>query len=122
MLKRAGHTEAGVDLAQLAGLYPAGVICEIQNPDGSMARLPELIEYAKTHKLKIISIADLISYRLQHERFVYRETVTELPSQFGHFPGDVILDICYSLKIESTQHSELRSGACADEPNSENVE
>lgn len=85
VLKRAGHTEAGVDLARLAGLYPAGVICEIQNPDGSMARLPHLIEYAKVHGLKIVSIADLISYRLQHERFVYRETVAKLPSQFGDF-------------------------------------
>ena len=85
VLKRAGHTEAGVDLARLAGLYPSGVICEIQNPDGSMARLPELIEYAKTHKLKIISIADLINYRLQHERFVHREAVADLPTQFGHF-------------------------------------
>jgi 3,4-dihydroxy 2-butanone 4-phosphate synthase / GTP cyclohydrolase II len=85
VLKRAGHTEAGVDLARLAGLYPAGVICEIQNPDGSMARLPELIEYAKFHQLKIISIADLISYRLQHERFVQRETVADLPSEFGKF-------------------------------------
>ncbi|WP_432808619.1 bifunctional 3,4-dihydroxy-2-butanone-4-phosphate synthase/GTP cyclohydrolase II [Pantanalinema sp. GBBB05] len=85
VLKRAGHTEAAVDLARLAGLYPAGVICEIQNADGSMARLPELIEYAHTHQLKIISIADLISYRLQHERFVCRETVADLPSQFGQF-------------------------------------
>lgn len=85
VLKRAGHTEAAVDLARLAGLYPAGVICEIQNPDGSMARLPELIEYAKTYHLKIISIADLISYRLQHERFVCRETIAQLPSQFGEF-------------------------------------
>jgi 3,4-dihydroxy 2-butanone 4-phosphate synthase/GTP cyclohydrolase II len=85
VLKRAGHTEAAVDLASLAGLYPAGVICEIQNPDGSMARLPELIEYAKTHQLKIISIADLISYRLQHERFVCRETIADLPTQFGQF-------------------------------------
>ncbi|MGA7934098.1 MAG: bifunctional 3,4-dihydroxy-2-butanone-4-phosphate synthase/GTP cyclohydrolase II [Kovacikia sp.] len=85
VLKRAGHTEAAVDLARLAGLYPAGVICEIQNPDGSMARLPELIEYARTHELRIISIADLISYRLQHERFVCRETIAELPSQFGQF-------------------------------------
>jgi 3,4-dihydroxy 2-butanone 4-phosphate synthase / GTP cyclohydrolase II len=85
VLKRAGHTEAAVDLARLAGLYPAGVICEIQNPDGSMSRLPELIEYAKENDLKIISIADLISYRLQHERFVRRETVADLPSQFGHF-------------------------------------
>ncbi len=85
VLKRAGHTEAGVDLSRLAGLYPASVICEIQNPDGSMARLPELIEYARFHKLKIISIADLISYRLQHERFVVRETVANLPTQFGDF-------------------------------------
>jgi 3,4-dihydroxy 2-butanone 4-phosphate synthase / GTP cyclohydrolase II len=85
VLKRAGHTEAAVDLSQLAGLYPAGVICEIQNADGSMARLPELIEYAKQHQLKIISIADLISYRLKHDRFVKRETVTQLPTQFGKF-------------------------------------
>ena len=85
VLKRAGHTEAGVDLPRLAGLYPAGVICEIQNPDGSMARLPELMEYAQIHDLKLISIADLISYRLYHERFVSRETIAELPSQFGQF-------------------------------------
>lgn len=85
VLKRAGHTEASVDLARLAGLYPSGVICEIQNPDGSMARLPELIEYAKTHNLKIISIADLISYRLKHDRFVRRETVAKLPTEFGEF-------------------------------------
>ncbi|MGJ3248858.1 MAG: bifunctional 3,4-dihydroxy-2-butanone-4-phosphate synthase/GTP cyclohydrolase II [Elainellaceae cyanobacterium] len=85
VLKRAGHTEAGVDLARLAGLYPASVICEIQNPDGSMARLPELVHYAQTHNLKLISIADLIGYRLQHERFIHRETVAELPSLFGQF-------------------------------------
>jgi 3,4-dihydroxy 2-butanone 4-phosphate synthase/GTP cyclohydrolase II len=85
VLKRAGHTEAAVDLSRLAGLYPAGVICEIQNPDGSMARLPELIEYARHHDLKIATIADLIAYRLQHERFVIRETVTKLPTEFGLF-------------------------------------
>ncbi len=85
VLKRAGHTEAAVDLAQLAGLDPSGVICEIQNPNGSMARLPELIEYAKEHHLKLISIADLISYRLKHDRFVRRETITKLPTQFGKF-------------------------------------
>jgi 3,4-dihydroxy 2-butanone 4-phosphate synthase / GTP cyclohydrolase II len=85
VLKRAGHTEAAVDLSELAGLYPAGVICEIQNANGSMARLPELIDYAQTHQLKIISIADLISYRLKHDRFVRRETVTKLPTQFGKF-------------------------------------
>ncbi len=85
VLKRAGHTEAAVDLARLSGLLPAGVICEIQNPDGSMARLPDLIAYARTHELKIISIADLIGYRLKHDRFVYREAITKLPSQFGQF-------------------------------------
>ncbi|MDE5097524.1 MAG: 3,4-dihydroxy-2-butanone-4-phosphate synthase, partial [Trichodesmium sp. St16_bin4-tuft] len=70
VLKRAGHTEASIDLARLSGLYPAGVICEIQNPDGSMARLPQLVEYAQTHNLKLISIADIISYRIKHDRFV----------------------------------------------------
>ncbi|MEN9235008.1 MAG: bifunctional 3,4-dihydroxy-2-butanone-4-phosphate synthase/GTP cyclohydrolase II [Gloeomargarita sp. GMQP_bins_25] len=85
VLERAGHTEAAVDLARLAGLYPAGVICEIQNPDGSMARLPELFAYARKHNLLIISIADLIQYRLQHERFVVRESVADLPTEFGHF-------------------------------------
>ncbi len=85
VLKRAGHTEAAVDLTRLAGLYPAGVICEIQNPDGTMSRLPQLLEYARTHQLKIISIADLISYRLQHERFVRREAVAKLPTEFGEF-------------------------------------
>lgn len=85
VLKRAGHTEAAVDLCRLSGLYPAGVICEIQNPDGSMARLPELYKYAQKHNLKLISIADLISYRLQHDRFVYRETICKFPSQFGDF-------------------------------------
>lgn len=85
VLHRAGHTESAIDMTRLAGLYPAGVICEIQNPDGSMARLPELQDYAREHQLKIISIADLISYRLQHERFVHRETIAEMPTEFGQF-------------------------------------
>lgn len=85
VLNRAGHTESAIDMTRLAGLYPAGVICEIQNPDGSMARLPELQDYAREHQLKIISIADLISYRLQHERFVHRETIAEMPTEFGQF-------------------------------------
>lgn len=85
VLKRAGHTEAAVDLARLAGLNPAGVICEIQNSDGSMARLGDLVAYSRTHGLKIISIADLISYRLRHDRFVIRDAITKLPSQFGQF-------------------------------------
>ena len=85
VLKRAGHTEAAVDLARLAGLYPAGVICEIQNPDGSMARLPELRTYARRHGLCLVSIADLIRYRLHNERFVTRVTTARLPSRFGTF-------------------------------------
>jgi len=109
VLKRAGHTEAGVDLAQLAGLYPAGVICEIQNPNGSMARLPELIEYAKTHNLKIISIADLISYRLQQERFVRRETVADLPSQFGLFRI-----YAYRNTLDDSEHVAIVKGNPAD--------
>ncbi|KJH72027.1 bifunctional 3,4-dihydroxy-2-butanone-4-phosphate synthase/GTP cyclohydrolase II [Aliterella atlantica] len=109
VLKRAGHTEAGVDLPQLAGLYPAGVICEIQNPDGSMARLPQLIEYAKTHKLKIISIADLISYRLKYERFVRRETVTKLPTQFGQFQI-----YAYRNTLDDSEHVAIVKGEPAD--------
>ncbi len=85
VLKRAGHTEAAVDLARLAGLYPAGVICEIQNPDGSMSRLHESIAYARKHDLKIISIADLISYRLKSDRFVSREAIAHLPTEYGDF-------------------------------------
>ncbi|MCC5642115.1 bifunctional 3,4-dihydroxy-2-butanone-4-phosphate synthase RibB/GTP cyclohydrolase II RibA [Nostoc sp. CHAB 5824] len=114
VLKRAGHTEAAVDLARLAGLYPAGVICEIQNSDGSMARLQQLVEYAKRHKLKIISIADLISYRLQHDRLVYREVVTKLPSQFGQFEI-----YAYRHTLDNTEHVAIVKGDPAnfkDEP------
>ncbi|MCP9294609.1 bifunctional 3,4-dihydroxy-2-butanone-4-phosphate synthase/GTP cyclohydrolase II [Planktothrix agardhii] len=105
VLKRAGHTEAAVDLSRLAGLYPGGVICEIQNPDGSMARLSELIEYAKVHNLKLITIADLISYRLQHDRFVYRETVAQLPTQFGDFKI-----YAYRNSLDNTEHIALVKG------------
>lgn len=105
VLKRAGHTEAAVDLSRLAGLYPAGVICEIQNPDGSMARLPQLFEYAKQHNLKIISIADLISYRLQHDRLVTRETVTKLPSKFGKFEI-----YAYRHTLDNTEHVAIVKG------------
>src|SRR5450432_1355880 len=72
VLVRAGQTEASVDLARMAGLAPAGVICEIMNDDGTMARVPELIEFCKTHGMKMISVADLIRYRLQNERFIRR--------------------------------------------------
>ncbi len=105
VLKRAGHTEAAVDLARLAGLYPAGVICEIQNADGSMARLPELIDYAQKYGLKLISIADLISYRLQHDRFVLRETICEFPSQFGQFQL-----YAYRNLLDQTEHIAIVKG------------
>ena len=109
VLKRAGHTEAAVDLSRLAGLYPAGVICEIQNPDGSMARLPQLVEYARKHQLKLISIADLISYRLKHDRFVYREAVCQLPSQFGDFQL-----YAYRNLLDQTEHLAIVKGNPAD--------
>lgn len=109
VLKRAGHTEAAVDLARLAGLYPAGVICEIQNLDGSMARLPQLIEYALEHNLKLISIADLISYRLQHDRFVYRESVCQFPSQFGNFQI-----YAYRNTLDNTEHLAIVKGDLAE--------
>ena len=109
VLKRAGHTEAAVDLAQMSGLYPAGVICEIQNDDGSMARLPELIEYAKLHNLKLISIADLISYRLAHDRFVQREAIALLPSLFGNFQV-----YAYRNTIDNTEHLAIVKGDLQD--------
>lgn len=105
VLSRAGHTESAVDLASLAGLYPAGVICEIQNPDGSMARLPDLMQYAQEHQLKIISIADLISYRLQHERFVHRETVADMPTEFGNFQI-----YAYRNTLDNTEHVAIVKG------------
>jgi 3,4-dihydroxy 2-butanone 4-phosphate synthase/GTP cyclohydrolase II len=109
VLKRAGHTEAAVDLPRLAGLYPAGVICEIQNPDGSMARLPQLIQYAKDHQLKIISIADLISYRLKYDRFVHRETIAQLPSSFGNFQI-----YAYRNTLDNAEHVAIVKGDPAE--------
>jgi 3,4-dihydroxy 2-butanone 4-phosphate synthase / GTP cyclohydrolase II len=109
VLKRAGHTEAAVDLPRLAGLYPAGVICEIQNSDGSMARLHQLFKYAKNHNLKIISIADLIGYRLKYDRFVYRETIAQLPSSFGTFQI-----YAYRNSLDSSEHVAIVKGNPAD--------
>ncbi|HEY9789365.1 MAG TPA: bifunctional 3,4-dihydroxy-2-butanone-4-phosphate synthase/GTP cyclohydrolase II [Candidatus Obscuribacterales bacterium] len=85
VLQRAGHTEAAVDLARLAGFTPAGVICEIINPDGTMSRVPQLFEFAKKHNLKVINIAQLIAWRLKRERFVVREASAQLPSAYGDF-------------------------------------
>jgi 3,4-dihydroxy 2-butanone 4-phosphate synthase/GTP cyclohydrolase II len=85
VLVRPGQTEASVDIARIAGLYPAGVICEIMNPDGTMARLPELEEFAREHKLKIISVADLVRYRIRKETLVRRIVETEMPTVYGRF-------------------------------------
>lgn len=85
VLRRAGHTEAAVDLARLAGLYPAGVICEIMNPDGTMARVPQLYKFCQEHGLKLITIADLIKYRRRTEKLVRRVAEADLPTAYGHF-------------------------------------
>ncbi|MCY3549322.1 MAG: bifunctional 3,4-dihydroxy-2-butanone-4-phosphate synthase/GTP cyclohydrolase II [Candidatus Poribacteria bacterium] len=85
VLRRAGHTEATVDLAQMAGLYPAGVLCEILNEDGSMARVPELMEFAAQHQLKIITIADLIAYRRETETLIKRVATADIPTAHGEF-------------------------------------
>ena len=85
VLRRAGHTEAAIDLARLAGLYPAGVIVEIMNDDGSMARLPELFEIAKKHKLKIITIKDLIAFRIKNESLIEKLIDVNLPTEIGNF-------------------------------------
>ena len=105
VLKRAGHTEAAVDLCLLSGLYPAGVICEIQNLDGSMARLPQLMEYSSEHDLKIITIASLIEYRLHNERFVQRQTIAKLPSEFGEFQV-----YGYRNTLDNSEHVALVKG------------
>ena len=105
VLKRAGHTEAAVDLSRLAGLHPSGVICEIQNSDGSMARLPQLAAYAREHNLCLISIADLIRYRLDNERFVVREADAALPSEFGDFRA-----IGYRNQLDGDDHIAIIKG------------
>jgi 3,4-dihydroxy 2-butanone 4-phosphate synthase/GTP cyclohydrolase II len=85
VLQRAGQTEAAVDLARLAGLYPAGVICEIMNEDGTMARVPQLEAFCREHDLKLITVKDLIRYRMSHERLVRKMTDANLPTRYGPF-------------------------------------
>ena len=106
VLVRAGHTEAAVDISRLAGLNAAGAICEIMNDDGSMARLPELVEFARTHQLKIGSIADLIAYRRRSESLV--ERVVEAPFT-SHYGGDFRL-IVYRNRIDGSEHVALVRG------------
>jgi 3,4-dihydroxy 2-butanone 4-phosphate synthase/GTP cyclohydrolase II len=109
VLRRAGHTEASVDLARLARLHPAAVICEIMNDDGTMARVPELLKFAKRHRLKMISIANLIRYRSRREKLVRREASAELPTEFGHFRI-----IAYSNEVDDKEHVALVRGEVAE--------
>ncbi|MFC1908136.1 bifunctional 3,4-dihydroxy-2-butanone-4-phosphate synthase/GTP cyclohydrolase II [Chloroflexota bacterium] len=105
VLVRAGHTEAIVDLARLAGLYPAGVICEILNKDGSMARLPQLEEISNRYGIKIVSISDLINYRRRHEKLVHRVAEAKLPTKYGEFTA-----IAYKSDIDPNEHLALVMG------------
>lgn len=106
VLVRAGHTEAAVDISRLAGLIPAGVICEVMNDDGTMARLPELIEFSREHKLKIGTISDLIAYRRKFETLVERVLETPFDSVYGN--GFTV--IVYRNKIDGGEHVVLRKG------------
>ncbi|EAO54719.1 GTP cyclohydrolase II / 3,4-dihydroxy-2-butanone-4-phosphate synthase [Bacillus thuringiensis serovar israelensis ATCC 35646] len=105
VLRRAGHTEAAVDLAKLCGAEPAGVICEIINEDGTMARVPDLIECAKQFDIKMITIEDLIAYRRHHETLVTREVEITLPTDFGTFHA-----IGYSNSLDTKEHIALVKG------------
>jgi 3,4-dihydroxy 2-butanone 4-phosphate synthase / GTP cyclohydrolase II len=105
VLERTGHTEASVDLARLAGLNPAGVICEIQNEDGSMARGEDLAAYCSKHQLKMITIADLIAYRRRHEKLVERVVATQLPTAFGEFTA-----VGYRSLVDNKHHVALVKG------------
>jgi 3,4-dihydroxy 2-butanone 4-phosphate synthase/GTP cyclohydrolase II len=109
VLRRAGHTEATVDLARLAGLYPAGVLCEVLHPDGSMARMPELIGVAERHDLRIISIADLIEYRRHREHLVQRTAEATIPTPYGEFTA-----YTYESLIDGNIHVALVRGSIDD--------
>ena len=105
VLKRAGHTEASVDIVKLAGLKPISVICELMNPDGTMSRLPEILEFGKKHEIKIITIKDLIEYRTKKENLVRKITSTNLPTEFGDFTLHL-----YNTEINNDSHLALVKG------------
>ena len=105
VLVRAGQTEAAVDLARLAGLIPAGVICEIMRDDGTMARVPDLVEFCQTHNLKMLTVAELIRYRMKHERYVHRLGEALLPTRFGEFRV-----IAYESALDHESHVALVRG------------
>ncbi|KCZ56538.1 3,4-dihydroxy-2-butanone 4-phosphate synthase [Hyphomonas beringensis] len=105
-LVRAGHTEAAVDISRMAGLFPAGVICEIMNEDGSMARLPELVSFAQLHNLKIGTIADLIAWRRQNDRFLERRVEATLTSAFG----EGFKTVCFRNALDNSEHIAIVHG------------
>jgi 3,4-dihydroxy 2-butanone 4-phosphate synthase / GTP cyclohydrolase II len=109
---RAGHTEAAVDLARIAGLYPAGVICEVMNEDGTMARVPELTKFARRHRLIMITIADLIRYRMRTESLVMRVAKAALPTAYGEFTIHA-----YQSRIDGDTHVALVRGDIGDGSN-----
>ena len=109
VLQRAGHTEASIDLARMAGLYPAAVICEIMTEDGAMARLPELREFARQHGLRLISIADLIQYRHEREALVERIAEAKLPTRHGEFRI-----VAYKSRVDGKEHIALVKGDIRD--------
>jgi 3,4-dihydroxy 2-butanone 4-phosphate synthase / GTP cyclohydrolase II len=111
VLVRAGHTEAAVDLARLAGLYPAGVICEVLNDDGTMARLPQLSVMAENFGLKIISVTDLIAFRSRHEKLVHRVAEAKLPTKFGEF-----IAVAYKSDVDPAEHLALVMGDVDEGP------
>ena len=105
-MQRAGQTEGSVDLSRLAGLHPSGVICEIMNDDGTMARMPQLLEFAKLHSLKVIAIKHLIQYRMRTESFVKRVATVNMPTKYG---GDFTA-IAYSNMVDQNVHIALVKG------------
>jgi 3,4-dihydroxy 2-butanone 4-phosphate synthase/GTP cyclohydrolase II len=110
VLVRAGHTEAIVDLARLAGFYPAGVICEVMDEDGTMARLPQLEAMASKFDLKIVTITDLIAYRLRHEKLVQKVTEARLPTKYGEFTA-----VAYKSVVDAAEHVALVKGDISDD-------
>jgi len=108
VLERTGQTEAAVDLARLAGLIPAGVICEVMNDDGTMARVPDLVEYCDRHGLKMVTVADLIAYRRRHDKLVERVVSTRLPTEFGDFTA-----VGYRSLVDDKHHVALVKGEVA---------
>ena len=111
VLVRAGQTEASVDLARIASLTPAGVICEIMNDDGTMARVPQLVEFCRTHGLKMLTVAELIRYRMKNERYVRRVAEAALPTRYGDFRM-----IVYASDVDREQHIALVRGDLAGKP------